>query len=225
MTLLSQYVTVTFVPFPSFIMNAMPCVDSACFDARLIRDTEEPIVPFHVANPKDPGTTLLVEGTTSTFQYLGDLYLALKRDSRCIMSIHEFHMDIAKREVQHLERLWNDVIHNAKQTLRTLEETYEQRLSEPEGNRNVVHVTMCENLMTDKPHVWRSKVIVKEKPLTLPLQRSPRKFPSILPRPTTHPKTFKRCIKADSPKKKKAMKVCVKETHDTDDDVKLVIVE
>lgn len=153
----------------------MRCIDSACFDSRLIRKGLEPVVPFHVTNPKDPGTKLLVDGTISTFVYLHNLYRAIRSDSRCAMHLHEYHLEVARREVKQLEALWIDVINNAKQTLTTVEESYTQRLSEGDDNKNVIHASLCENLMTNESLVWRTKLIMRHPHLTLPLQSPPLK--------------------------------------------------
>ena len=133
---------------------------SACFDSRLTSPAA-PVVPFHILNPKDPGTRLLVEGTESVFTFLTNLYLAIKRDSRSMMYIHEFYKDVAKHEVKLLEELWQSVIINAKQTLATVEEAYAERLTEDVKDEALIHSSICQHLEPRKPRPWRRTLTLK----------------------------------------------------------------
>ena len=141
----------------------MDSKDSACFDKRLVNpQPSDHIVPFHINNPNDPGTRLLVEGTTSTFRFLQNLYLALKHDSRSVMDIHEYYMLVAQREVNQLEIQWLKVIQNAKETLTTLMKTYVERLEEEPKDEPITHVSLCEGLTPEQSHIWNSKVMVND---------------------------------------------------------------
>ena len=141
----------------------MASKDSACFDKRLVNpQPSDHIVPFHINNPNDPGTRLLVEGTTATFRFLQNLYLALKHDSRSVMSIHEFYLLIAEREVRLLEHQWLQVIYNAKETLLTLKKKYVERLEEEPKDEPITHVSLCEGLTPEQSHIWNSKVMVND---------------------------------------------------------------
>ena len=135
----------------------MKILDSACYDPRLLREGLEPVVPFHVANPNDPGTKLLVAGTESAFHYLAQLYLAIKRDTRDVVELHDFHLAIARREVKHMEDLWSKVIQNGKQTLKTVEETYEERLKEEKKGEIIIHLSLPITLLPGKPNDWQRK--------------------------------------------------------------------
>ena len=137
---------------------------SACFDSRLTSPAA-PVVPFHILNPKDPGTRLLVEGTESVFTFLYELYLGIKRDSRSKLYIQEFYKQIATREVAHLEKLWQCVINNAKQTLATIEEAYAERLTEEVKDETLIHMSICQHLEPGRPRPWkRTLALVKPVP-------------------------------------------------------------
>ena len=180
----------------SLSSSIMKIVDSACFDPRLLREGLEPVVPFHVANPNDPGTKLLVDGTTSTFDFMGQLYLALRRDSRSVIPLHDFHMEVARREVAHLENLWQTVIHNAKQTLNTLEERYAQRMAEEQKSENTIHLSLPNTLTPGKPNTWHYKLAGSLKGAVV----QTKKHRLVLPKKRkTKSQRVKREVKTESP--------------------------
>ena len=152
----------------------MKIVDSACFDPRLLREGQESGIFIHDANPDDPGTQLLVNGTISAFDFLDKLYQALGCDSRRVIPLHEVHIRQARREVNYLEKLWQTVINKAKRRLNTVEKRFDERLAEEETDEEVLHLSVPDTLKPGKPNTWLFNLKGSMKPPVYRTRRSRR---------------------------------------------------
>ena len=136
-------------------MHQQENCNSICFDARLFKSPHS-AKPFNVLDDEDPGTRLLVNGTESVFHYLWNLKQALSLDHRSVIPGHYDRIQVAKREVDHLDSLITDIIRDARKSIAKAEDLWAHRMMNEDESDSIGHQrkTVIIDNLPGRPHLW-----------------------------------------------------------------------